>query len=209
MPLLPPTDTAALQVLLSDDFFNTLLHSLWNSGLLDGNASVGGFNAVVSAKLPPVVIPTPDTLDCTVDGVRCDVVVQLGEIEVQLPDYNQSFVLDATAGARVVVDGDTVSLVIAQDPDIHVWETSDVPGRFSTAAIHDIVADVGWPQLFGAIGDNLHISLPIPDLSMLGLDQLSPNLANAKLNLDVRQQAAISDGFLGRGADLSLATPHP
>jgi len=44
---------------------------------------------------------------------------------------------------------------------------------------------------------------------MLGLDQLSPNLANAKLNLDVRQQAAISDGFLGLGADLSLSTPHP
>jgi hypothetical protein len=208
MPM-APASTAGLEVLLSQDFLNAMLHSLWNSGLLDGNASFGGFNAVVSAKLPPVVIPTPDTLDCTVDGVRCDVVVQLGEIEVQLPDYNQSFVLDATAGARVVVDGDTVSLVIAQDPDIHVWETSDVPGRFSTAAIHDIVADVVWPQLFGAIGDNLHITLPIPDLSMLGLDQLSPNLANAKLDLDVRQQAAISDGFLGLGADLSLSTPHP
>lgn len=208
MPMMP-TSTAGLDVLLSQDFLNAMLHSLWNSGLLDGSASLGGINASVTTKLQPVVIPTPDDSDCMVDGVRCDVVVQIGQLEVQLPDFMQSFALDATAGARVVVNGTTVSLVISQTPDIRVWETSEVPGRLSTQAVHDIVSNVVWPQLFGAIGNNLHITLPIPDLSMLGLDQLSPNLANAMLTLDVRQQAAVSDGFLELGADLSLSTPHP
>ena len=204
-----PVSTAGLDVLLSQDFLNAMLHSLWNAGLLDGSASFGGLTAAVTAKLQPAVVPTPDTSACTINGARCDVLVQLGQIEVQLPDFNQSFALDATAGARVVVDGTTVSLVISQTPDIHVWETSEVPGRLSTAAVHDIVANVVWPQLFGAIGDNLHITLPIPDLSMLGLDSLSPNLANAQLQLAVRPQAGVSAGFLGLGADLELATPHP
>jgi hypothetical protein len=209
MPMLPPTNTAALQVLLSHDFLNAMLHSLWNAGLLEGMASFGGLTANVSAKLQPVVVPIPDDVACSIDGVRCDVLVELGQIDVGLPDWDQSFAIHATAGARVVVDGSTVSLKIQDTPDVLVWETSDVPGRLSTDAVRDIVTKAVWPQLFGAIGDSLHITLPIPDLATLGLDQLSPNLANAQLQLDVRSHAAVSDGYLGLGADLELSTPHP
>lgn len=208
-PELPSTATTALGITLSQDFLNALLHSLWNSGLLEGNASVGGFMAGVSAKLAPVVIPVPDGTTCTVDGVRCDLLVQLGQVEVQLPDFNQSFAINATAGARVVVSGATVSLSISQDPTILVWETSAVPGRLSTDAVHDLVTNAVWPQLFGAIGANLKITLPIPDLSALGLSQLSPNLANAQLTLDVEQRASVTAGYLGLAADVSLQTPHP
>jgi hypothetical protein len=208
-PLLPPTNTAALQVLLSHDFLNAMLHSLWNSGLLEGTASFGGLTANVSAKLQPVVVPIPDDVACSIDGVRCDLLVELGQIDVGLPDFEQTFAIHATAGARVVVDGATVSLKIQDMPDVLVWETSAVPGRLSTDAVRDIVTKAVWPELFGAIGDSLHITLPIPDLASLGLDQLSPNLANAQLQLDVRSHAAVSDGYLGLGADLELATPHP
>jgi hypothetical protein len=208
-PALPPTNTAALQVLLSNDFLNAMLHALWNSGLLDGTASFGGLTANVSAKLSPVVVPVPDEVACSIDGVRCDVLVELGQIEVGLPDWNQTFVIHATAGARVIVDGATVSLKIQDTPDLLVWETSAVPGRLSADAVEEIVTATVWPQLFGAIGDSLHITLPIPDLASLGLDQLSPNLANAQLQLDVRQHAAVSDAYLGLGADLELSTPHP
>jgi hypothetical protein len=208
-PVLPPTNTAALQVLLSNDFLNAMLHSLWNSGLLEGTASFSGLTANVSAKLQPVVVPMPDDVACSIDGVRCDVLVELGQIEVGLPDFEQTFAIHATAGARVVVDGATVSLKIQDTPDVLVWETSAVPGRLSTDAVRDIVTRAVWPQLFGAIGDSLHITLPIPDLASLGLDQLSPNLANAQLQLAVRSHAAVSDAYLGLGADLELATPHP
>lgn len=206
---LPATPASALEVVLSEDFLNAMLHSLWNSGLLDGSNSFGGLTATVSAKLPPVAIPTPDGADCSIDGVRCDMLLQLGEIDIALPDFNQTFALQATAGARVIVDGTTVSLVIQETPEILVWETSEVPGRLSTAAVHDIIAAVVWPQLFGAIGNNLHITLPIPDLAALGLASLSPNLANAQLSLDVRQHATVDAGYLSLGADLELQTPHP
>jgi hypothetical protein len=208
-PTLPSTTTTALGITLSQDFLNATLHALWNSGLLDGNAMVGGFSAGVSAKLAPVVIPVPDGTSCEVDGIRCDLLVQLGQVEVDLADFNQSFAINATAGARIVVDGSTVSLTISQEPTVLVWETSPVPGRLSTDAVRDLVTKAVWPQLFGAIGDNLHITLPIPDLSALGLSQLSPNLANAQLQLDVQQRAAVTPGYLGLGADIALQTPHP
>jgi hypothetical protein len=209
MPALPPTNTSGLNLLLSQDFLNALLHGLWNSGLLEGTASFGGLSAQVNAKLPPLVIPTPDSSACEIGGARCDVLVQLGELEVQLPDFEQSFAIAATAGARVVVVGTTVSLVVQQKPDLVVWETSAQPGRLSSGAVSDIVANVVWPQLFGALGSNLKITLPIPDLSALGLDSLSPSLANAQLQLDVRQRASVTAGYLGLGADLQLQTPHP
>jgi hypothetical protein len=208
-PALPPTNTAALQLLLSHDFLNALLHALWNGGLLEGTTTVGGTTANVSAKLQPVVIPLPDDVACEIDGVRCDVLLELGQVEVELPDFAQRFAIDARAGARVVVDGTTVSLVIQDAPDVTVWEISEVPGRLSTEALRELVVNAVWPTLFGAIGDQLHITLPLPDLAALGLSQLSPNLANAKLELAVRPHAAVSDGFLGLGADLQLATPHP
>jgi hypothetical protein len=207
--MFPPTNTSALSLLLSQDFLNAMLHSLWNSGLLEGNASFGGLTAQVSAKLPPFGRATPDESPCAIDGNRCDLILELGQVEVTLPDFEQSFAINAQAGARVVVDGNTVSLVIEQVPTLTVWETSEVPGRLTPDAIKDVVANVVWPQLFGAIGDKLHITLPIPDLATLGLDQLSPNLANAQLQLDVHDRASVATGYLGLGADLQLSTPHP
>ena len=209
--IVPPTNTAALQLLLSQDFLNAMLHSLWNSGLLDGSASFGGINAQVAVKLQPFVRPTPDDVSCDVDGVRCDLLVELGQVEITLPDFEQSFAIHATAGARVVVDNatTTVSMSIQQTPTLVVWETSAVPGRLSPDAIKDVVANVVWPQLFGALEDKLKITLPIPDLAALGLSTLSPNLANAQLQLDARDHTAVTAGYLGLGANLELTTPHP
>ncbi len=207
-PMLPATNTSSLSLLLSQDFLNAMLHALWNSGVLEGTASFGGITAVVSAKLQPFARPTPDESACEIDGVRCDLILQLGQIEIQLPDFDQSFAIEATAGARVVVAGTTVSLVIDQNPELLVWETSAVAGRLSPQAIHDLLANVVWPQLFGAIGDKLHITLPLPDLAALGLDSLSPKLANAQLQLAVRQRAAVTAGWLGLGADLELSVPQ-
>ncbi len=195
--------------MLSEDFLNTMLHSLWNSGLLDGSTSLGGLTANVSAKLQPFVVPTPDDSSCAIDGVRCDVILELGQLEVTLPDFSQSFAIHATAGARVVVDGTTISFVIAPTPDLVVWETSAVPGKLTPAAVSQVVSTLVWPQLFGAIGEKLHITLPVPDLAALGLDALSPNLGSAQLQLDVRQNATITAGYLGLGADLALQTPPP
>ncbi len=208
-PTRPPTNTSAVHLMLKEDFLNALLHALWNSGLLEGTATFGGISAGVSAKLAPIVRPTPPESDCTIDGERCDVVLQLGQVEVGLADFEQSFGVNAIAGARIVVDGNTVSIKIAPTPEVHVWETSAKDGLLTPIAIHDLIVNVVWPELFGAIGDNLSITLPIPDLAALGLDTLSPNLASAQLRLKMRQRPTVTAGYIGLGADLELETPQP
>ncbi|MBA3502200.1 MAG: hypothetical protein H0T65_17680 [Deltaproteobacteria bacterium] len=208
-PTRPSANAAAVQLNLRQDFLNALLHSLWNAGLLEGTATFGGLSATVSAKLPPVVRPTPPSSSCKIDGERCDVILQLGQLDVGLGDFEQSFGVNATAGARIIVDGNTVSLKISSTPELRVWETSAKDGILTPIAVRDLIANVVWPELFGAIGDNLSITLPLPDLAALGLDDLAPGLANAKLDLLMRQRPTVTEGYLGLGADLELETPPP
>lgn len=208
-PVPPSANTASVGLNLEQELLNALLHALWNAGLLEGTAMFGGISATVSAKLPPVVRPTPASSPCQIDGERCDVILQLGQLEVGLADFEQSFGVNAAAGARIVVEGNTVTLKIQPMPELRVWETSPEHGILTPIAVRDLIANVVWPELFGAIGDNLSITLPIPDLAELGLDQLAPGLSGAQLELLMRQRPAVSAGYLGLGADLELATPPP
>lgn len=205
----PVFDTSGVHLVMRQDFLNALLHALWNAGLLEGPLSSGGLAATVSGRLPPVVRPTPASSACKIDGERCDVVLQLGQVEVQLPSFSQSFAIHASAGARIEVNGSTVSLAIQQVPELRVWETSAMPGRLTPDAVRDLIAQIVWPQLFGAIGSNLMIRLPLPDLAALGLGDLAPGLTSAQLMLQARQRPSVAAGRLVLGADLVLATPPP
>ena len=205
----PAFNTAGVHLSMHLDFLNALLHALWNAGMLEGQLSAAGLTAAVSARLPPVVRPVPASSPCTIDGERCDVQLQLGQVEVQLPSFAQSFAISASAGARIEVSGSTVSLAIQQVPDLLVWETSPVPGRLTPDAVRQLIATLVWPKLFGAIGTNLSISLPLPDLASLGLGALAPGLANAQLVLEARPRPTLTAGQLLLGADLALTTPRP
>ncbi len=208
-PAPPVTATAGVHLTLRQELLNSLLHTLWNAGLLEGSAEFGGLSATVSAKLPPVVRPTPPEIACSIDGQRCDFVLELGQLEVQLADFEQSFAINAIAGARVIVDGNTVSIQIQDTPTLKVWETSAVDGVLSTDAVRDVISNVVWPDLVDSIGSSLQITLPIPDLATLGLDQLAPGLDGAQLELLMRQRPDVTDGFLTLGADLELSAPPP
>jgi hypothetical protein len=205
----PGSSTASVQLALRQDLLNTLLHALWNSGLLEGEAAFGGLAATVSAKLPPIVRPTPAASSCKIDGERCDLILQLGQVEIGLADFEQSFAVNATAGARIIVEGGTVSLRIQEIPEVRVWETSAAQGVLTPEAVRDLIVSLVWPELFGAIGDNLSISLPLPDLAELGLGSLAPGLENATLELLMRRRPDVNAAYLGLGADLELATPPP
>jgi hypothetical protein len=205
----PVFNTSGVHLTMRQDFLNALLHALWNAGLLEGPLSAAGLSATVSAKLPPIIRPTPASSPCKIEGERCDVLLELGQVEVQLPGFSQSFGINASAGARIEVHGGTVSLKIQQVPDLRVWETSAIPGRFTPDAVRELVATIVWPKLFGAIGDNLTIALPLPDLAALGLGDLAPGLADAQLSLEMRQRPSVTGGLLVLGADLVLSTPPP
>jgi hypothetical protein len=194
---------------MRQDFLNALLHALWNAGLVEGQLTLGGLAATVSAKLAPVIRATPASSPCKLDGERCDVLLQLGQIEVKLPSLAQSFGINASAGARIEVNGGTVSLTIQKVPELRVWETSAVPGALTPDVVRDLVTSLVWPKLFGTLGDHLMIQLPLPDLAALGLGDLAPGLANAQLQLQARQRPSFTAGQIILGADLSLATPPP
>ena len=205
----PVFATSGVYLTLREDLLNALLHALWNAGMLEGQLASAGLTATVSARLPPIVRPTPVTSACKLDGERCDVLLQLGQVEIQLPTFNQSFAINASAGARIEVDGGAVSLAIQSVPELRVWETSATPGALTPDAVRDLIAKIVWPKLFGALGDNLTIALPLPDLAALGLGDLAPGLANAELALQMRQRPVITGGQLVLGADLMFTAPPP
>jgi hypothetical protein len=204
----PVLDTAGLHLAIRLDFLNALLHALWNAGLLEGTLTSAGISANVSARLPPLVRPTPASSACEIDGERCDVQLQLGQVEIQLPSFKQSFAVSASAGARVKVTGNTVSLAIQMVPDLRVWETSAMPGgALSPDTVSRLISTIVWPQLFGALGSNLTFQLPLPDLASLGLGSLPPGLANAQLSLQAGPRPIVTERQLVLGADLELSVP--
>lgn len=207
MPSPPFGNVAGVHLALRQDFLNSLLHALWNAGLLDGVATVGDLEARVRADLPPFVREAPLSSSCRIDGERCDVIVQLGQIEVDLAELEQRFVLSASAGARIQVTDGAVSLAIQPTPEIRVWEISEQPGVITPEAMHDLVLDLVWPELVGALADNLNFPLPLPALSDLGLDTIAPGLAGATLELVMRQRLSVASGYLGLAADLELEAP--
>ncbi|HEU4727359.1 MAG TPA: hypothetical protein VFT22_05710 [Kofleriaceae bacterium] len=205
----PVFTTAGVHLAIRQDFLNALLHALWNAGLLDGQLAASGIDAKVSARLAPIVLPTPAASPCKIDGERCDVLLELGQVEVELPGLSQSFAINASAGARIEVSGGTVSLAIQKEPDLRIWETSATPGSLTPDAVRSLIGTLVWPKLFGAIGDKLTFSLPLPDLAALGLGGLAPGLASAQLMLEARQRPNVTGGRLILGADLVLSTPPP
>jgi hypothetical protein len=204
----PVLDTSGLHLGIRLDLLNGLLHALWNAGLLEGTLTSAGLTAHVSAKLPPVVHPTPASSACKIDGGRCDIQLQLGQVQLDLPDFGQSFAINATAGARIKITGNTVSLAIQMTPDLRVWETSTMPdGTLTPDVVSTLISGVVWPKLFGAIGSNLTFQLPLPDLASLGLGDIAPALAHAQLSLQAGPRPTVTPTELVLGADLVLATP--
>jgi hypothetical protein len=206
MPEPPFSTVAGLQLAIRQDFINALLHSLWNSGLLDGTVMLGSIGATVSAGLPPVVTAAPLNTTCRVNGVRCDVILQIGQLEVEA--FGQRFGIHATAGAVVSVSNDAVSLAIQETPSVIVWDAG-APGLITTDLVRDLVIISVWPELFGAIGADLSIPLPLPNLADVGLADIAPALADATLDLVTRQRLNVASGYLGIGVDLELEAPQP
>lgn len=207
MPMPPFTTLGRLQLAVRQDMINGLLHSLWNSGMLDLQVSLGSVTADVSAKLPPVVRDTPLGAPCYVDGQPCDVVLQIGQLE--LDALGQRFGINAEAGARIELSGGRVSLAIQATPTVTVWPLSDTSGTVTPELIQQLVTTTVWPMLFDSLGSSLSFPLPLPALSDLGIGTIAPALSSATLDLSASQRIDVQSGYLGLVADLSLTAPAP
>lgn len=206
----PVFDPSGVHLGIRLDFLNAVLHALWNAGLLEGQLTTNGLAAKVSAALPPIARPVPASSACKIDGERCDIQVQLGQLAIELPDVGQSFGINASAGARIKVSGSTVSLAIEKVPELRVWDTSAKPGGpLTPGGVSLLITQFIWPRLFGAIGDNLAFQLPLPDLTSLGLGDLAPGLAGARIALQAGARPSVTGSQIVLSADLVLATPAP
>jgi hypothetical protein len=207
MPMAPFNSFSGIQLAVRQDFVNGLLHALWNAGLLEGDVSLGSTEAEVHAALPPVVRDAPINTTCRVDGVRCDVILQIGQLEVGA--FGQRFGIHAEAGAVVSVADGQVSLAIQEIPEVTVWDMTDEGGFITPSVVRDLVIDSVWPDLFGAIGADLTIPLPLPNLGELGLGEFAPALNDATLDLIMLQRLDVASGYLGLSVDLELEAPQP
>lgn len=205
----PFSDGAGLNLAVRMDLVNALLHALWNDGLLDGELDFAGNAVVVGARLPPIVRDTPLDLTCTVGDERCDVVLQIGQLEVEFPDQEQRFGLQLTVGAVILVGENEIALTLQEEPVVHAWEESPPSeGGLAPETIENLFAQVVWPSLADGIEGNLSIALPVPALADLGLADAAPALENATLGIGVRQ-AGVESGYLRLAADLTLEAPQP
>lgn len=206
----PFSDGAGLNLAVRLDFVNALLHAMWNDGLLDGELDLAGTTVHLGGTLPPMVRATPMDQSCYVDGQRCDVVLQIGGLDVTFPEIEQHFTMNATVGARIDIGTDEIALRLQDTPEVRVWEVSDMagePGSFTAESLHTLITQVIWPGLADELG-NLSIALPVPNLSDIGLTAAAPALQDATLGLSV-EQAGVESGYLRLAADLELEDPQP
>lgn len=204
----PFSNAGGLQLALRQDFVNALLHTLWSHGMLDGDLQAGGAAAKVRAVLPPVIRAAPIDTACRVGADRCDVVLQIGQLEVDA--FEQRYGIHATVGAVVRVADGRVSLALQETPDFVVWNLSPVPSTvFTPAFVGQVLTTTVWPALGGAIGTDLGFPLPLPNLADLGLGELAPSLAQSSLELLMRRRLSVASGYLGMAADLELWTAPP
>ncbi len=181
---------------------NGLLHVLWNSGLLEIDAtgllpeSVADLvtEATLSGRMAPVLRPAR--------GAETeDLVLALGQAELELIvlEDRVRFGVTIEAGATLdVVDGGLM-LDIAEDPFIRTWviESNTTRPLIDAEALEGIIRTQLWPTLRETVVGGLVVNLPSLDVG--DLSSIAPDLAGFSLDitladrLDIRERDLVLD----------------
>lgn len=180
---------------------NGLLHTLWNSGLLEIPKS-DSLPLQVSGKLPPIVrLPRQGETD--------DLVVSLGALELVPGGDEAQGRLGVLLEAGVSLDfaDDTLRLKIAETPAVTVWTIKEPAGAtlFKPEVIKGMLAESLWPKLRDGITSGLSIKLPLPALDAIA--SVSPNLSGLALKTGLNRRVAYRNGFLVLDAKIEAALP--
>jgi hypothetical protein len=181
---------------------NGLLHALWNSNLLEIDAtgllpeSVAGavMRAELSGKLPPVIRPARG-------DEPYDLVLSLGQAELLLEALGDTttYAMTLEAGVNARVTAGVVTLEIAEEPFVRAWiieSTSERP-LIDENALRGLVLSELWPSLREAVAGGLALELPALSIGELGT--IAPALAGFELTfeledeLDVREDSLVLD----------------
>lgn len=180
---------------------NGLLHTLWNSGLLEIPKS-DAIPLSVSGRLPPIVrLPR--------EGETDDLVVSLGELEL-LPggvESNGRLGVLLEAGLSIELADDTLHLKLADKPSVTVWTIKPPPGEtlFTPQLIRDILGNDLWPKLRDGITKGLSIKLPLPPLGAIA--GVAPNLTGLTLHTGLNRKVVYRNGFVVLDAKIEAVLP--
>ena len=181
---------------------NGLLHTLWNSGLLEIDASgilpdsIAGAveEAVIVGRMAPIVRPARG-------AETNDLVLAIGQMELKLQVLEDitTFGVTIEAGADLnVVDG-AISLDLAETPFVRTWiiETNTPNPLIDDEALQVLLEGSLWSQIRESVSGG--ISFQLPSLAIGDLSTLAPALAGFELSidqndrLDVREDSAVLD----------------
>ncbi|MGE0788417.1 MAG: hypothetical protein AB7S26_22270 [Sandaracinaceae bacterium] len=184
-PALPFVNEGRIQLGFRIAFLNGLLHTLWNSGFLEVDATpllpdaVSGLvsEARIVGRMPPVVRPArEDETD--------DLVLTLGQLELELVYMGETvrYGLALDAGLNIDVRDNLLSVTIAETPNLRIWTLvpPSNPRLLTEDTMRELLLGL-WPMLSSSLAGGLNIDLPIPALGDLG--GLSPDLAGLQLEL--------------------------
>jgi hypothetical protein len=185
---------------------NSLLHALWQAGLLDADVTdfvpVNVDSATLSAKLPPIVRPP-------LEGEPHDLVIELGQIEVATGLLGQQDVygVNIATGVDFGIENGALALEVSDQPKITSWlisSTGEMP-VIPPAGLETLIETQVWPEFTTAFAGGLSIPLPAPDLS--GLGNVAAPLAGLTLDYVEKRPLAVREGWLILDANIEGTLP--
>ncbi len=171
---------------------NSLLHEIWRGGLLQmspplPDAIAGLFGSVlIDGRLPPVVAPAPA-------GWEQPFVVQIGDLRLSTlaegADRPDVYAMFLRVGLWVNVEGGTLELVIADDPELDAVLISKGSERaFSAAALAGLVGTAVWPILVEQLQGSLRFGIDPIRVNDMGLQDFAPRLNGITLEPRFEQE---------------------
>lgn len=183
---------------------NGLIHSLWDTGLLEVDAT-----ALLPASVSSIVSEAflHGRMTPVVRGARAgeahDLVLAIGQLELDAVYTGDPvhYGMTLEAGLDLALSENRLSVTIAEEPFIRVWALDAASERaLSSETLRELLLTMLWPSLRSSLADGLSLELPLPAPDALA--SLSPELAGLTLSLDqtapveLRGETLVLEGVL-------------
>lgn len=165
---------------------NGLIHSLWDTGLLEVDATTllpASVSSIVSeaflhGRMTPIVRAAGL-------GEEHDLVLAIGQLELDAIYTGDPvhYGMTLEAGLDLSLAANRLTVTIAEEPFIRVWAKDAASERaLSSETLRGLLLTMLWPSLRTSLADGLSLELPLPPPDALAA--LSPELAGLALTLE-------------------------